>query len=270
MKKLLPLLLLFALLCLCACQVQSSIPSTLSLQAHIEVIGGPLAHDPLAFTQGLLVNDAFFYESTGLVGQSTLRKVDMLSGKVLAQTKLNPDYFGEGLALLDGRFYQLTWRNRVGLIYDAKTLEEISTFSVDGEGWGLTTDGESLIRSDGSAMLTWHDPLSFNPTHSLQVTLEGQPVTQLNELEYIEGFIYANIFMTDTIVRIDPSTGQVLTVIDASSLRLESTKVDINSVLNGIAWDPATKSLYLTGKNWPVLYKVKIVDGPISAATKQP
>ena len=258
------------MLFLAACQVPSSIPSALSSQAHIEVAGEAMPHDPKAFTQGLLVKDTFFYESTGLVGQSTLRKVEMASGKVLAQTQLNPEYFGEGLALLDGRFYQLTWRNRIALIYDAKTFEEIATFPVDGEGWGLTTDGVSLIRSDGTATLTWHEPLSFAPIESLQVTLEGQPVIHLNELEYIEGYIYANIFLTDTILRIDPASGQVLTVIDASALRLESTKANINNVLNGIAWDPTTKSLYLTGKNWPALYKVKIVDGPLPAATTQP
>ena len=270
MRSFRAILLLISLLFLAACQVQSSIPSALSAQAYVEVVGEPMPHDPKAFTQGLLVQDTYFYESTGLVGQSTFRKVEMASGKVLSQTQLNPEYFGEGLALLEGRFYQLTWRNRIGMIYDAKTLEEIGSFPVDGEGWGLTTDGVSLIRSDGTATLTWHEPLRFAPIKSLQVTLEGQPVTQLNELEYIEGYIYANIFLTDTILRIDPANGQVLTVIDASPLRLESTKADINSVLNGIAWDPTTKSLYLTGKNWPALYKVKIVDGPLPAATIQP
>jgi len=149
-------------------------------------------------------------------------------------------------------------------------LTNIGSFSIPGEGWGLTTDGTSLIRSDGSANLTWHEPTNFAPIKTLQVSLNGQPMTQLNELEYIEGFIYANVFLTDTILRIDPSSGQVLTVIDASMLRLESTKVDINSVLNGIAWDPSTKSLYLTGKNWPVLYKVKLIDGSKPTATTQP
>ncbi len=270
MRSSLVKLLLVITLFLAACQVQSSIPSLLSPQAHVEVVGEPLPHDPQAFTQGLLVHDCYFYESTGLVGQSTFRKVEMESGQVLAQTQLKPEFFGEGLALLDGRFYQLTWRNRIGLIYDAETLEQIGSFPVDGEGWGLTTDGQSLIRSDGTATLTWHEPLSFAPIRSLQVNLEGQPVTQLNELEYVEGLLYANVFLTDTILRIDPASGQVLTVIDASTLRQESTKTDINSVLNGIAWDPSTKSLYLTGKNWPELYKVKIVDGPLPTATTRP
>lgn len=254
----------------CACQVQSSIPAQLGTQAHVEVIGEPLPHDPLAYTQGLLVHEGCFYESTGLVGQSTFRKVEIANGNVLAQSPLNPDYFGEGLALLDGRFYQLTWKNNLGIIYDAKTLSAVGTFTIDGEGWGLTSDDHSLIRSDGSATLTWHDPQNFTPVKSLQVTLDGQPVSQLNELEYIEGFIYANVFLSDKILRIDPATGQVLTVIDASALRPESTKTNINSVLNGIAWDETTKSLYLSGKNWPVLYKVKIVDGPAPTASKQP
>lgn len=253
-----------------ACQVQSSIPATLSPLAHVEVIGEPLPHDSEAFTEGLLVDNSFLYESTGLEGQSDFRKVELVSGNVLAKTPLDPTYFGEGLALLDGRFYQLTWRNGVGLIYDANTLASVGSFSIPGEGWGLTTDGKALIRSDGSDTLTWHEPLSFAPIKTLQVTLNGQPIAQLNELEYIDGLIYANVFMTDDILRIDPASGQVLTVIDASMLRLESTKVDINSVLNGIAWDSATKSLYLTGKNWPMLYKVKIIDGPVPAGTKQP
>jgi len=270
MRSLVSLLVIVSLLCLAACQVTSSIPAQLGPQAHVEAIGEPLPHDPQAFTQGLLVHDSFFYESTGLVGKSDLRKVEMLTGKVLAQSPLDPQFFAEGLALLDGQFYQLTWKNGQGLIYDAKTLKPTGSFPINGQGWGLTSDGHSLIRSDGSATLTWHAPSSFEPQKSLLVTLNGQPVTQLNELEYIEGFIYANVFLTDTILRIDASTGKVLTVIDASALRPESTKSDINSVLNGIAWDESTKSLYLTGKNWPLLYKVKIVDDPAPTATTQP
>lgn len=253
-----------------ACQVQSSIPATLGPLAHVEVIGEPLLHDSGAFTEGLLVHNSLLYESTGLKGQSDFRKVELVSGKVLANIPLDATFFGEGLALLDSRFYQLTWRNGLGLIYDAKTLANVGSFSIPGEGWGLTTDGQALIRSDGSATLTWHEPLSFAPIKTLQVTLNGQPIAQLNELEFIDGLIYANVFMTDDILRIDPASGQVLTVIDAAALRPETTKTDVNSVLNGIAWDPATKSLYLTGKNWSVLYKVKIIDGPVPAATKRP
>ena len=269
MKRLFPFLLI-SLCFLGACQVQSSIPATLGPQAHVEVIGEPLPHDPGAFTEGLLVHDSVIYESTGLEGQSDFRKVDLLSGSVLAKIPLDPTFFGEGLALLDGRFYQLTWRNGLGLIYDAKTLANVGHFSIPGEGWGLTTDGFSLIRSDGSSTLTWHEPSTFAPIKTLQVTLNGQAMAQLNELEYIDEIIYANVFMTDIILRIDPTNGQVLTVIDATRLQPEATKTDVNSVLNGIAWDPATKSLYLTGKNWPVLYKVKIIDGPEPAAPKQP
>lgn len=270
MERFLVALLIFSVLGLSACQAQSSIPATLGPQAHIEVIGQPFAHDPQAFTQGLLVQDGFFYESTGLVGQSSFRKVEIATGKVLALSPLDPTLFGEGLALLNGRFYQLTWRDGLVLVYDATNLTQIGSFSIPGEGWGLTTDGQSLIRSDGSATLTWHEPTNFAPIKTIQVTQNGQPVSQLNELEYIEGFIYANVFMTDTILRIDPSSGQVLTVIDAGGLRPETTKTELNSVLNGIAWDPASKSLYLTGKNWPVLYKVKFVDGPAPTATTQP
>jgi glutamine cyclotransferase len=262
--------LLVLTLILGAFQVQSSIPATLGPQAHVELVGEPLPHDPKAFTEGLLMSGSYLYESNGLVGQSDFRKLELQSGSVMAQTHLNPNFFGEGLAILDGRFYQLTWKNGVGLIYDSNTLEALGNFPVQGEGWGLTSDGQSLVSSDGSANLTWHAPLSFAAIKSVQVTLQGQPVAQLNELEYIDGFIYANIFLTDNILRIDPTTGKVLTVIDAAALRPESTKTDINSVLNGIAWDSSTKSLYLTGKNWPVLYKVKIVDGPALLTAKQP
>ncbi|HSN94095.1 MAG TPA: glutaminyl-peptide cyclotransferase [Anaerolineaceae bacterium] len=268
--KRLPVFTLILMIFLGACQVQSSIPATLGPQAHVEVIGEPIPHDPGAFTEGLLIQDAVLYESTGLEGQSDFRKVELLTGKVLAETPLDPTYFGEGLALLNGRFYQLTWRNEIALVFDAKTLAQIGSFSVSGEGWGLTTDGQTLIRSDGSATLTWHDPSTFAPIKTVQVTLNSQPIAQLNELEYIDGIIYANVFMTDNILRIDPATGQVLTVIDASSLRPDATKTNANGVLNGIAWDPATKSLYLTGKNWSFLYKVKIVDGPVPTVTKQP
>lgn len=270
MRLWLRVLLIFCLLIIAGCQVASPIPAKLGPSAHLEVIGTPLPHDSAAFTQGLLVKDARFYESTGLKGRSELREVEISTGKVTRSLALDPQYFGEGLAYLDGRFFQLTWLSKTGFVYDAQSLDLLTSFEIPGEGWGLTSDGHALIYSDGSATLTWLEPQSFAVLKTLQVSSQGKAVPQLNELEYIDGFIYANVFMTDLILRIDPESGEVLTIIDAAVLRPESTKADLNSVLNGIAWDAASKSLYLTGKNWPLVYKVRIVDGPAPARTKQP
>ncbi|MEA4811523.1 MAG: glutaminyl-peptide cyclotransferase [Anaerolineaceae bacterium] len=270
MRFLLGVSLLFGFCALAGCQKNNAIPDDLGPEAHVEVLGQALPHDETAFTQGLLVHEGYFFESTGLVGHSTLRKTEIQSGKVLAQKELDPSLFGEGLALLNGKLYQLTWKNRIGLIYDAKTLEQLGTFPISGEGWGLTTDGNELILSDGSDQLTWLDGKNLKPTKTLQVKMNGQAVHKINELEKINGYIYANVFQTDIILRIDPKSGEVLTVIDASELRPASTKADPNSVLNGIAWDEKNQKLYLTGKKWPLVYQVRLVNGPRPTPTTQP
>jgi glutamine cyclotransferase len=215
-------------------------------------------HDRDAFTQGLLYLNGVLYESTGLYGQSTLRKVDLQTGKVLQHIDIPPEYFAEGLAELNGKLYQLTWQHHLAFRYDLQTFALEMQYTYPGEGWGLTTDGRSLILSDGTPQIRFLEPLTFQATRTIQVTDAGRPVGNLNELEYIKGEIYANIWMTDYVVRIDPATGHVLGTIDFSGL-LQPTDRDTNTdVLNGIAYDPATDRLFITGKKWPKLFEVKI------------
>jgi glutamine cyclotransferase len=215
-------------------------------------------HDRGAFTQGLLYLNGELYESTGLNGESSLRKVDLETGKVLQRIDVPSQYFAEGLAALNGKLYQLTWQHHTAFRYDLNTLALEMQYSYPGEGWGLTTDGRQLILSDGTDQIRFLDPLTFQPTRTIQVTDAGRPVERLNELEYIKGEIYANIWMTDYVVRIDPATGHVLGTIDFSGL-LKSADHDTNTdVLNGIAYDPATDRLFVTGKKWPKLFEVKI------------
>ena len=234
-----------------------SIPKNLGANASITVLA-KFPHDPAAFTQGLLYADGLFYESAGLYGQSTLRKVDPETGAVLLEKRLDAQYFAEGLALLEGKLYQLTWKENTGFIYDPQDFRQLSTFSYPTEGWGLTTDGSSLILSDGSATLYFLDPQTLQTTRALQVSLDGAPLDRLNELEYIRGEIYANIWYKDLIARIDPTSGEVVGVIDCGSLRDGEGAPGPNDVLNGIAYDARGDRLYLTGKNWPWIYEVSL------------
>ena len=223
-------------------------------QAVPEVLAA-YPHDPEAFTQGLLLEDAHFYESTGLYGESTLREVVPETGEVLREVELSPDLFAEGLTLVDDRLIQLTWRAGVALVYNADTFEQTDTFSYEGEGWGLCYDGEELVMSDGSATLTHRDPETFTFLKTVEVKLNGEPVEMLNELECVGGSVYANIWQTDTIVKI-ADDGRVTQEIDASRLLSaeERAQLDPNAVLNGIAYDPETETFYLTGKLWPKLF----------------
>lgn len=216
-------------------------------------------HDPQAFTQGLLFHDGFFYESTGLNGRSTLRKVDPATGEVLKKLNLPAEYFGEGLALLGNRLYQLTWRSGKGFVYDLASFTPVREFAFSGEGWGLTTDGRSLILSDGTAQLRFLDPDSFAVTRTVTVTHEGYPVTQLNELEYIDGEIFANLWQSSRIVRIAPESGRVTGIIDLTNLLPANDRRPDTDVLNGIAYDPATRRLFVTGKNWPRLFEIELI-----------
>ena len=234
-----------------------SIPKNLGANASITVLA-KFPHDPAAFTQGLLYADGLFYESAGLYGQSTLRKVDPETGAVLLEKRLDAQYFAEGLALLEGKLYQLTWKENTGFIYDPQDFRQLGTFSYPTEGWGLTTDGSSLILSDGSATLYFLDPQTLQTTRALQVSLDGAPLDRLNELEYIRGEIYANIWYKDLIARIDPASGEVVGVIDCGSLRDGEGAPAPNDVLNGIAYDARGDRLYLTGKNWPWIYEVSL------------
>ena len=213
-------------------------------------------HDTDAFTQGLVYVAGDLYESTGRYGRSQIRQVAPDSGAVLRSRDLDADLFGEGLAAVDDRLIQLTWKAGRALVYDRATLSQVDEFTYAGEGWGLCNDGHRLVMSDGSAVLTFRDPDTFEITGSVEVTHRGAPLSDLNELECVDGAIYANVWRTDNIVRIDPSNGRVTAVIDTGSL----DRPDSAGVLNGIAHDPASGRFRLTGKNWPAYYDVRFVE----------
>jgi len=215
-------------------------------------------HDPSAFTQGLAIEAGQLYEGTGQYGASTVRRVDLASGRPEKQRALNPRYFGEGIAILDGFLYQLTWQNGVAVVYHLESFEVERTMPYDGEGWGLTHDGRELIMSDGSATIRFRDPVTFAVTREIEVLDHGVPVSKLNELEYIDGEIWANIWYDDRIVRISPTDGAVRGYIDLAGLYPQSARSD-EAVLNGIAYDAAAKRLFVTGKNWPQLYEIEVV-----------
>ena len=215
-------------------------------------------HDRSAFTQGLIVRNGFFYEGTGNLGQSDLRKVRIETGEVMQVTPLADEYFGEGITELKGSIYQLTWRHGVGFVYDLEKFEPIKRFSYKGEGWGLTHDDTRLIMSDGTAQLRFLDPGTLKETGRVTVRDNGRPVLQLNELEYIKGEIYANIWMAQRIARINPADGRVTGWIDLTGL-LSPTERANADVLNGIAYDAATDRLFVTGKWWPRVFEIKLV-----------
>jgi glutaminyl-peptide cyclotransferase len=215
-------------------------------------------HDSTAFTQGLLYRDGFLYESTGLNGQSTLRKVALETGQVVQRHVVNPQFFAEGLVDWKDELIQLTWRSQVGFIYGLDTFAEKRTFTYRGEGWGLTRDDARLIMSDGSAELRFLDPSTFRELSRVSVTDVGRPVLELNELEYVRGEIYANVWQTDRIARIDPATGRVTGWIDLAGLLPAGARRSPDAVLNGIAWDAKGNRLFVTGKLWPMLYEITV------------
>jgi glutaminyl-peptide cyclotransferase len=219
-------------------------------------------HDATAFTQGLLLHEGFLFESTGLYGRSSLRRVDRATGAVLQSASLAMDEFGEGLARVGNRLIQLTYRNGVAHVYDLTSFEALQTHSYQGEGWGLCHDGERLIMTDGSDRLTFRDPSSFEIIGSVPVEEDGVPQSRLNELECVGGEVYANVWQTNRLLRIDPETGKVLTEFDASGL-LTSEEAAAADVLNGIAYDADTGRFLLTGKLWPKLFEVELpTDNP--------
>lgn len=216
-------------------------------------------HDEMSYTQGLFFQGDKMIETTGQKGESTLRLVDLQTGKALRKLDFDTKYFVEGSIVLDGDIFILTWQNKVAFVYDAKTFEYKRTYSYPREGWGLTTDGKSLIASDGSARLYWMDK-NFRQEKSLTVKLNGRPINQLNELEWINGKIWANVYMTDMILIINPSSGEVDATVDCTGLLPRHLRDEYTDVLNGIAYDPATKKIYLTGKYWKRLYEVELVE----------
>lgn len=216
-------------------------------------------HDPAAYTQGLFYLDGALYESTGLFGRSSLRKTKLATGEVVRRADYPADVFGEGVAPFKDRIIGLTWRSQTGYVFDRETFKTKRRFSYSGEGWGLTSDGERLIMSDGTDEIRFLDPKSLAETGRLKVTRRGKPLRNLNELEWIDGEIYANVWLTDFVVRIDPATGEVVGVIDLRPLRaaLKDGPPDIE-VANGIAWDASQRRLFVTGKNWPTLFEIKL------------
>ena len=222
-------------------------------------------HDTKAFTEGLEFHDGVLYESTGQYGESEMRTAELATGKVLRAVKMDERYFGEGMTVLNGKIYQLTYREGKGFIYDAKTLKQTGTFTFNTpEGWGMTNNGSQLIFNDGGSTLHFMDPATFTIVKELKVTDERGPVTQVNEMELIKVYIYANQWMSDVILKIDTATGKVVARADLSSLRQQAGRPgftgreDGPDVLNGIAYDEATNRIFITGKNWPKLFEVRL------------
>ena len=226
-------------------------------QYKVEVVK-EYPHDTGAYTQGLFFNGGRFWESTGQFGESSFREVELATGKVLSKMDFQRKYFGEGSVMLNGKLFILTWTNKVAFVYDAATLEYKQTYSYPREGWGLTTDGKSLIASDGSSRLYFLTE-EFRQERYVNVTMDGRPVRNLNELEYIDGKVWANVYTTDMIVIIDPKDGKVEASIDCSGLLPRNLRTPSTDVLNGIALDPDSGKIYLTGKYWPRLYEVRLV-----------
>ena len=215
-------------------------------------------HDPQAFTQGLIFHEGFLYESTGLYGESSLRKIDLRTGKVLFKKKIDEIYFAEGLTLFNNLLIQLTWKSHLGFLYEIDTFEQIGSFEFPYEGWGITHDNQNLIISDGSDTLRFLDPKNFLVIREIQVHLNGLMINQLNELEFINGKIYANVWHTDLILIVDPEDGQVIGWINLIGLEEQSDL--LKNVLNGIAFDQTNNRIFVTGKNWPHLYEIVLIE----------
>lgn len=217
-------------------------------------------HNITSFTQGLVFHEGFLFEGTGKKGQSSLSKINLEDGKVLMSTPLSRRYFGEGVEIVGDKIFQLTWQGNIVFVYDKNTLESIGSHYNSTEGWGLAYNGEHLILSDGSATLQFIDTENFSPQRKIDVTLNGNPINYLNELEFINGEIWANVWQTDFIVRIDPESGVVNSVIDLAGLSEQTTLGSSEAVLNGIAWDASEDRLFVTGKHWSNLFEITLVE----------
>ena len=215
-------------------------------------------HDQLAFTQGLQWYDGRLFEGTGQEGQSSIREVELRTGRVLRKRDIPAPYFGEGIVLLGDNLYQITWKSGVAFVYDWKTFTPKHQFTYEGEGWGLTTDGASIIMSNGSSAIQYRDPKTFAVQKSIVVTDQGQPVAKLNELEWVKGEIWANVWESDQIARIDPKTGKVTGWLDLAGLLPSMDRTGREDVLNGIAYDEKEDRIFVTGKFWPKLYEIKL------------
>ena len=253
------------LLCLFAFSCQPSPtaqPETVSGKQTTPVYGFEVVHayphDTDAFTQGLVLQDGKFLESTGEVGHSSLRRVEIETGKVIEKVDVPPPYFAEGITLLKGKIYQLTWQQHLGFVYDAWTFDKLGEFNYTGEGWGLANDGVSLILSDGSNQIRFLDPDNFQVEKTIAVRDGQREIELLNELEYVKGEIYANVWHTDRIARINPETGAVVGWIDLQGLLERGEVDDQEAVLNGIAYDETSGRLFVTGKLWPKVFEIRL------------
>lgn len=237
---------------------QAPPPASIVQTLRVDVLR-EFPHDPSAYTQGLLWWEGRLYESTGRYGESTLRQLDPQTGAVERHVRVAQNLFGEGLAKVDDHLYMLTWQAQRALVFDLGTFDVVRSYRYTGEGWGLCFDGTHLVMSDGSDTLTFRDPQTFDPVGTRRVTLRGRPQRALNELECVDGAVYANVYQDEYLVRIDPDTGRVTHQIDAAGLLTprEARGVD---VLNGIAYDPDADSFYLTGKWWPKMFEVRFVE----------
>jgi glutamine cyclotransferase len=216
-----------------------------------------IPHNTSSFTQGLIYYDGMLYESIGLYGQSSLQRIDADTGVVQEVLPVS-NVFAEGLARWENRLIQLTWKDKTAFIYNLSDFSRIGTFHYETEGWGLTTDKNRLIMSDGTDVIFFRNPFSFETERKIRVTLEGKPLDRINELEYVDGFIYANVWYENAIIQIDPVNGNVVGIIDASPLLRMQPPLSGDSVLNGIAYNDKTQTFYLTGKNWPIIFKVTL------------
>ncbi|WP_219413151.1 glutaminyl-peptide cyclotransferase [Pseudonocardia nigra] len=242
------------LLVMAGCAAAAPAPTTAVLRPEVLA---EVPHDTAAFTQGLEIADGRLYEGTGLEGRSQLRELDPATGAVLRAVPLPGELFGEGITVVDDRIWQLTWRDGVALEWDRATFTLLRQVPMDGEGWGLCRDGDRLVRSDGTERLRFHDPVTFAETGSVTVTLDGEPVTRLNELECVAGQVWANVWQTERIVRIDPGDGRVTAVVDAEGL-LDADQRAAADVLNGIA-AAGDGEFLITGKLWPTMFRVRFV-----------
>jgi len=229
-----------------------------SVPQHVPEVLRVIPHDPGAYTQGLVLHEGRLFESTGQYGSSTLRELDPVTGEVLRSVDLPEEYFGEGLAMVNGRLIQLTWREGVALVWDPDSFDPVDRFEYEGEGWGLCHDGESLFMTTGGSFLHRRDPVTFAVVETIQILMAGRALRQVNELACVGDHVYGNVYMTDQIVRIDKRTGQVTAEIDGSGLHpVGGRPLQEDAVLNGITYDPATGNFYLTGKLWGSMFEVR-------------
>lgn len=234
------------------------VPAEERVPAYGYTVINTYPHDAGAYTQGLQYVDGVFYEGTGRHGASSLRRVEVETGAVLQQIDLPESYFGEGIVVIDDRIFQLTWQEQTAFLYDRTSFDEIQQFTYPTEGWGLTFDGEHLIMSDGSNNLYFRDPVTFEELGRVAVTYLGSPLTRLNELEYIDGVVWANVYQTNFIAQIDPESGKVIGIVDLAGILTNVEVTGQVDVLNGIAWDAENERLFVTGKWWPALFEITL------------